>query len=87
MEYVDGIEISDSKKLDELGYDRSEIADKLAFNYISQIIENGFFHADPFGKSKKFVIIKSYGSIFGMMGTLDADERETMKRRLFVQLP
>ena len=47
MEYVDGIEINDSKKLDELGYDRSEIADKLAFNYISQIIENGFFHADP----------------------------------------
>ena len=25
MEYVDGIEINDSKKLDELGYDRSEI--------------------------------------------------------------
>ena len=59
MEYVDGIEINDSKKLDELGYDRSEIADKLAFNYISQ---NQIVWID-----------------FGMMGTLDANERETMK--------
>ena len=41
------------KNSDELGYDRSEIADKLAFNYISQIIENGFFHAgSALGKSK-----------------------------------
>ena len=31
MEYVDGIEITDSKKLDELGYDRSEIADKCTY--------------------------------------------------------
>ena len=79
MEYVDGIEINDSKKLDELGYDRSEIADKLAFNYISQIIENGFFHADPHSGNLRIRDNQIVWIDFGMMGTLDANERETMK--------
>lgn len=79
MEYVDGIEINDSNKLDELGYDRSEIADKLAFNYISQIIENGFFHADPHSGNLRIRDNQIVWIDFGMMGTLDANERETMK--------
>ena len=80
MEYVDGIEINDSKRLEELGYDRSEIADKLAFNYISQIIENGFFHADPHSGNLRIRDEQIVWIDFGMMGTLDANEREIMKQ-------
>ena len=79
MEYVDGVEITDSKKLDELGYNRSEIADKLAFNYISQIIENGFFHADPHSGNLRIRDNQIVWIDFGMMGLLDVNERETMK--------
>ena len=47
MEYIDGIEISNQAALEKAGYDCEEIADKLADNYITQIIDDGFFHADP----------------------------------------
>ncbi|SHI72250.1 ABC1 kinase family protein [Parasporobacterium paucivorans] len=75
--YVDGIKISDKKKLDEEGYDRSEICIKLANNYFKQIFEDGFFHADPhpgnvFVSEGKIVYID-----FGMMGTL----KDPMKRK------
>lgn len=79
MEYVDGIDISQADVLDKAGYDRKDLARKLAYNYISQIIENGFFHADPHSgnlrvRQKQIVWID-----FGMMGTLDVREREIMK--------
>lgn len=79
MEYVDGIEIDDTKKLKELGYDPSEIADKLAFNYISQIIENGFFHADPHSGNLRIRENQIVWIDFGMMGQLNVNEREIMK--------
>lgn len=47
MEYVDGLAIDDLPALDRAGYDRKEIAAKLADNYIKQIVDDGFFHADP----------------------------------------
>lgn len=43
MEYIGGEEIDDSLALDQKGYDRKEIARKLAYNYVNQIIEVGFF--------------------------------------------
>lgn len=79
MEYVDGYEISQSDILDAQGYDRKEIADKLAYNYISQIIEDGFFHADPHSgniRIRKGCIV---WIDFGMMGILQDRERELMK--------
>ncbi|MGC4020239.1 MAG: AarF/ABC1/UbiB kinase family protein [Muricomes sp.] len=47
MEYIDGIQIDEIKKLEELGYDMTEIGQKAAENYCKQILEDGFFHADP----------------------------------------
>lgn len=80
MEYVDGIEINDTEKLDAQGYDRSEIADKVAFNYLSQIIENGFFHADPHSGNLRIRDDQIVWIDFGMMGTVNESEREIMKQ-------
>lgn len=79
MEYVDGIDIGDADRLDRYGYDRSDLAKKLAYNYISQIIENGFFHADPHSGNIRVRNDQIIWIDFGMMGTLDPREREIMK--------
>ena len=47
MEYVDGISIRDTQKLVDNGYDLAEIGEKLLDNYATQILDYGFFHADP----------------------------------------
>lgn len=47
MEYVEGIPIDHKNELLELGYNLNEIAMKLAENYTKQVLDDGFFHADP----------------------------------------
>ena len=68
MEYIDGIEISNQSALVGSGYDREEIADKLADNYITQIIDDGFFHADPHSGNLRIRDGKIVSIDFGMMG-------------------
>ncbi len=47
MEYIDGIPIDAVDLLKILGYDMDEIGEKLAENYVKQVLEDGFFQADP----------------------------------------
>ncbi len=47
MEYIDGCGIDEKDKLLEDGYDLKEIGSKLVDNYIKQVMDDGFFHADP----------------------------------------
>ena len=47
MEYVDGIPIGDADQLVANGYDLEEIGSKMLDNYATQILDHGFFHADP----------------------------------------
>ena len=47
MEYIDGIQIDETRQLESLGYDMTEVGQKAAENYCKQILEDGFFHADP----------------------------------------
>ena len=52
---------------------RVEIADKLAYNYISQVIEYGFFHADPHSGNLRIRDDKIVWIDFGMMGILEEE--------------
>ena len=63
MEYVDGLDVNQLDLLESHGYDPSKIAHDLAYNYISQIIENGFFHADPHSGNIRVRMIKLSGLI------------------------
>ena len=47
MEYVDGIPIQETERLLAAGYEVKEIGEKILDNYASQILDFGFFHADP----------------------------------------
>lgn len=78
MEYIDGFKIDDKKSLLENGYDLNEIGRKLADNYIKQIIEDGYFHADPHSGNVKVCGGKIIWIDMGMMGRLTERDRELL---------
>ena len=80
MEYVDGISIRDTQKLIKHGYDLAEIGEKLLDNYATQILDDGFFHADPHPGN---IEIKDGRIVYldlGNMGRLTPDERASFTR-------
>lgn len=83
MEYVRGIPIYEVDALREAGYDLDEIGTKLVDNYARQILDVGFFHADPHPGN----LIISGGKIafidLGMMGRLSAHDRGAIRDIVF----
>lgn len=79
MEYIDGYEIDDLMSLRKNGYDTEEIAAKLAENYIKQIVDDGFFHADPHPGNLRIRDGQIVWIDFGMMGILGRTEKDLMK--------
>ncbi|MDR3059905.1 MAG: hypothetical protein LBU84_17430 [Prevotella sp.] len=47
MEFIDGIKISDREKLIDNGLNTTDIASAVVDLYLKQVIDYGFFHADP----------------------------------------
>ena len=47
MEWVDGFRLTDNASLEEYGLDRKKLVDILVQCSLRQILENGYFHADP----------------------------------------
>lgn len=47
MEKIKGVKVSNNDLLDEKGYNRKVIAERLADSMLRQLLEHGFFHADP----------------------------------------
>ncbi len=75
MERIDGMGIDEGDKLTEAGYDPAEIGAKLADNYVKQIIDDGFFHADPHPGNIRIRDGKIVWLDMGMMGTLNEKQR------------
>ncbi len=80
MEHIDGIEIDDLETLKQQGYDLNEIAAKLADHYMKQIIDDGFFHADPHPGNLRVRNGKIVWLDFGMMGQLGEREQSLIRR-------
>ena len=76
MEYIDGCGIDEKDKLLEDGYDLKEIGSKLVDNYIKQVMDDGFFHADPHSGNVKIRDGKIVWIDMGMMGRLTEHDRE-----------
>ncbi len=75
MEYVDGVSIRDTDRLLAQGYDLKEIGEKILDNYATQVLDHGFFHADPhpgniFIKDGRIVYID-----LGIMGRFNPRDR------------
>lgn len=80
MEYIDGYRIDDKENLQKDGYDLNEIGSKLVDNYIKQVIEDGFFHADPHPGNVHIRDGKIVWIDMGMMGRLsERDKKEIGK--------
>lgn len=81
MEFIDGIKVSNVKKLQKMQMNTKEIAQKGVDLYLKQVLDHGFFHADPhpgnifiLPESDKICFID-----FGMMGRLMPKDKELLE--------
>lgn len=79
MDYVAGFEIGQTDELEAAGYDRKEIAARLTQNYLHQVLDDGFFHADPHAGNLRILDGRIVYIDFGMMGTLTDRDKKIMK--------
>ena len=80
MEYIGGCAIDDVEYLTARGYDLDEIGRKFVNNFIKQVMDDGFFHADPHPGNVKILDGKIIWIDMGMMGRLSDKDRRLMVR-------
>jgi predicted unusual protein kinase regulating ubiquinone biosynthesis (AarF/ABC1/UbiB family) len=84
LEYLPGIKISHYEALDAAGLDRKVLAEASARAYLMQILDAGFFHADPHPGN---IAVSPEGQLifydFGMMGSIQTITREKMMGLFF----
>jgi predicted unusual protein kinase regulating ubiquinone biosynthesis (AarF/ABC1/UbiB family) len=79
LEYVPGIKITHYAALEAAGLDRKELAQLGAKAYLIQLLNDGFFHADPHPGN---LAVSPQGALifydFGMMGQIKANVKEKL---------
>lgn len=80
MEYIEGYSLDDGKALEQHGYDMEEIGIKLAQNYVKQILDDAFFHADPHPGNIRVRGGKIVWLDLGMMGRLSPRDQALFRR-------
>ena len=81
LEYVPGIKVSHYEALEAAGIDRKRLAKLGARVYLHQLLNDGFFHADPHPGN---LAVSPEGTLifydFGMMGQVRSNTREKLLR-------
>jgi predicted unusual protein kinase regulating ubiquinone biosynthesis (AarF/ABC1/UbiB family) len=84
LEYLPGIKISHYEALETAGLDRKLLAQLGAKAYLQQLLNDGFFHADPHPGN---IAVDTDGALifydFGMMGRIKTNVREQLMETLF----
>jgi len=84
LEYMPGIKISHYEALEAAGLDRKLLAQLGARAYLQQLLNDGFFHADPHPGN---IAVSPDGGLifydFGMMGRVQAITRERLMQTFF----
>jgi len=84
LEYLPGIKISHYEALEAAGLDRKRLAKLGAEAYLQQLLNDGFFHADPHPGN---LAVSTNGALifydFGMMGQIKSNIREQLMQTLF----
>lgn len=84
LEYLPGIKISHYEALEAAGLDRKLLAQLGAKAYLHQLLDNGFFHADPHPGN---LAVSPDGALifydFGMMGQVKPVTREKLLETFF----
>jgi len=81
LERISGIKIDDIEALDAAGYDRHRVVLHAARMIVKEVLEDGFFHADP--HPGNFIVMPGeiIGAMdFGMVGHLGRRERAELIR-------
>ncbi|MBI5695153.1 MAG: 2-polyprenylphenol 6-hydroxylase [Nitrospirae bacterium] len=77
LERITGISISDVMKLESAGFDRGTLAKNGAQAFFKQVLEDGFFHADPHSGNMFVMEDGKIGLVdFGIIGRLTEDNME-----------
>lgn len=84
LEYAPGIKISQYEAIEAAGLDRKVLARQGAQAYLHQLLDDGFFHADPHPGN---IAVSPEGALifydFGMMGRIKSNVREGLMETLF----
>ncbi len=83
MDYIDGISIADPEALVAAGYDLEKLGARIVEDYSTQVLDDGFFHADPHAGNiicKENVI---YFIDLGMVGRMSSHDRAIVKDIIF----
>lgn len=84
LEYMPGIKITNYEAIEAAGLERKILARLGAKAYLQQLLNDGFFHADPHPGN---LAVDVDGSLifydFGMMGKLKANVKEKLMEMLF----
>lgn len=84
LEYLPGIKVSNYEALEAAGIDRKVIARIGAEAYLEQLLNHGFFHADPHPGN---LAVTGTGELifydFGMMGQIQSITRDKLLRTFF----
>lgn len=76
MEMLSGTRLHDSRELTEHGFDCKVLAHRLGEAFLKQVLEQGFFHADPHPGNLMALDNNVIGFIdFGMIGRLDEETK------------
>src|SRR5947207_3857182 len=74
MEFIDGLKVTDTDQLTAAGKNPHEVVKLLARTYLKQLLEDGFFHADPHPGNLR---VMGDGRLaffdFGMVGRITQD--------------
>lgn len=82
MEYLEGIPFDDQEALARNGVNMEQMGRLLGINYVKQIIEDGFFHADPHPGNIWVRDGKILWLDLGMMGRLSPKDRNSFRRAI-----
>lgn len=87
MEYIDGIKVSDKELLVANGLNTKAIAEKIVNSYLQQVMDFGFFHADP--HSGNIFVLKDGRIVFldyGSMGRMFPNDEENVENFILFAL-
>ncbi|MDO4436852.1 MAG: lipopolysaccharide core heptose(II) kinase RfaY [Coriobacteriaceae bacterium] len=83
MDYVDGISIADPSELEKAGYSLRQVGSAIVDDYATQVLDDGFFHADPHAGN---IIVKDgvvYFIDLGMVGRMSSHDRGIVKDMIY----
>ncbi|MBY4798256.1 AarF/ABC1/UbiB kinase family protein [Collinsella sp. AGMB00827] len=83
MDYIEGISVEDPATLRAAGFRLHDIGSQIVEDYAQQVLDDGFFHADPHAGN----IIVSGGVIYfidlGMVGRMGGHDRSLVQEMIF----